>query len=137
MTQTPTSSSTTYSSSSSTTTTSSSSAFTTTATPTGPFGPIDTGDDFPMPPARYPKVVKLEERRISTAGAPRARCTQVEIQAPGQEARVVRDRDGIPVVVDIQETEAVLPPGAPTPAPDLARRSPSDVSPCACIWYLT
>lgn len=83
----------------------------TTATPTNPFGAIDTGDNLPPLPQPYPRVVKLAERRVSTLGAPRAQCTQVEIQGFGEEARTLRGPDGRPVVVDIEETEPFQPPG--------------------------
>jgi hypothetical protein len=149
------------SSSSSTESTTTFATSTVTATTPGPFGPIDTGDSVPLPPPPYPKVVKLEERRVSTSGAPMAQCTQVEIQGPGEEARIVRHHDGRPVVIDLVEAEGFT-PGPPTSTPDLAKRSSSpsfaveeeriqamvlsrgdggapvpDISPCGCIWYLT
>ncbi|KAK4154337.1 hypothetical protein C8A00DRAFT_14505 [Chaetomidium leptoderma] len=77
---------------------------TTTGTSTNPFGPIDTGANFPPLPQPYPRVIKLEERRMSTAGAPKARCTQVEIQGRGEAARPILGHDGKPVVIDIGET---------------------------------
>ncbi|KAK4128443.1 hypothetical protein N657DRAFT_562371 [Parathielavia appendiculata] len=80
----------------------------TTTTPTGPFGPVDTGDGFPPLPQAYPRVVKLEEHRVSTSGAPRAQCTQVEIQGPGEEARPVRDEQGRLVVIDIEEVDRFM-----------------------------
>jgi len=84
---------------------SSSTTASTTATSSSPWGPIDTGADFPplLPP--YPRVIKLEERRMSTQGAPRAQCTQVEIRGAGEEARPVRGPDGKIVVVDIDEID--------------------------------
>jgi hypothetical protein len=97
----------------------------------------------------YPRVIKLEERRVS--GSPMPRCTQVEIQGPGEEAKVVLDDQGKPIVVDIQESESVVPAGAPTPTADVSRRSARsdrdqthqllprqevpDISACGCMWY--
>jgi hypothetical protein len=141
---------------------------TTTTTPTNPFGAIDTdapnnnNNNFPPLPQPYPRVIKLAERRISTRGAPPARCTQVEIQGPGEEARVVRDGNGQAVVVEIEETEVFMgPPGGRGGPPtedgerkrevvgeevrggDLLPREggggggPPDISPCGCMWFLT
>ncbi|KAL2133785.1 hypothetical protein VTI74DRAFT_1682 [Chaetomium olivicolor] len=127
------------------------------ATSTQPFGPIDTADPFrPLLPP-YPRAIKLEERRVSTTGAPPARCTQVEIQGPDQEARVLRHEDGRPIVVVIDEIEGFgLPPGG-VGAGELARAAgddvavgvfergegggqggggPPDISRCACTWVL-
>lgn len=111
-------------------------------------GPTDFGGFIPRPP--YPRVVKLEERRLSTAGAPMPQCTQVEVQGPGQEARVVRHDDGEPVVVKIVEMEpfAGAPPDMETTAEVddldtrrrrglLAPRDGSDMSPCGCMWFWT
>jgi len=131
-----------------------------TATSSGPYGSIPTGYSFPtlLPP--YPRVIKLQERRISTEGTPRARCTQVEIQGPDQEARPVRDPHGKPVVIDIEETDPFMPPGAPDSTEDVddvRKRAPQDwdqaagvfgrdgpgggglpdISPCGCMWFLT
>ncbi|KAK4039225.1 hypothetical protein C8A01DRAFT_47252 [Parachaetomium inaequale] len=90
----------------------STSTSTATATSSNPFGPIDTGNDFPPLPQPYPRVIKLEERRVSTQGAPRAQCTQIEIRGPGEEARPFLGPDGRPVVVDIDESEPFGPPPA-------------------------
>ncbi|KAG7286147.1 hypothetical protein NEMBOFW57_008450 [Staphylotrichum longicolle] len=112
-------------------------------------------------PWPYPRVIKLEERRISTADAPRAQCTQVEIQGPRQEAKVLLDPEGKPIVIDIEETGPFIMSGAPTPTATagVARRDETyyqdfgegvfargegsgsagvpDISPCGCMWYLT
>ncbi|KAK4105169.1 hypothetical protein N658DRAFT_503354 [Parathielavia hyrcaniae] len=131
-----------------------------TADPTGPFGPIDTGDGFPPPLEAYPRVVKLEEHRVSTAGAPRAQCTQVEILGLGEEARPVRDELGRLVVIEIEEVDAFgeaageLPTaattGVDTAEVERMRRSGGggggvagedplfpDYSLCGCMWFLT
>ncbi|EAQ85123.1 hypothetical protein CHGG_09137 [Chaetomium globosum CBS 148.51] len=130
-----------------------------TATSSGPYGPIDTGHGFPSLPAPYPRVIKLQERRISTEGTPRARCTQVEIQGPDQKARPVRGPGGKPVIVEIEETDPFMPPGPPGPdgIDDVSKRALQgwdqavgvlgrdepggvgvpDISPCGCMWFLT
>ena len=129
------------------------------ATPTSPFGPVDTGPGSSprrLPP--YPRVVKLQERRVPTPGAAGPRCTQVEIQGPDQEARVARDSRGEPVVVDILETGRPPPPLDDEDADISMKRSPDwdrktdhyrhrhhqvmsgsgvpDISPCGCMWLL-
>ena len=96
----------------------------------------------------YPRVIKLEERRMSTASAPRAMCTQVEIQGSRQEAKPVLDDRGRPVVIEIEETDYNLPSstesstqgGAAASSAVVGRRGGEvvpDVSPCGCMWYLT
>lgn len=154
----PDSSSSSFSSSFSSSTTDTTTASTTS---TGPWGPIDTGENYVPLPQPYPRVIKLEERRISTANAPRAQCTQVEIQGPRQEAKVLLDPEGKPIVIDIEETGPFIMSGAPTPTATagVARRDETyyqnfgegvfargegsgssgvpDISPCGCMWYLT
>ena len=128
---------------------SSSSGTTTTASSTtssSPYNPIDTGDTWASIMMPYPRVIKLEERRISTASAPRAVCTQVEIQGPRQEAKPVLDGQGRPVVIEIEETDYNLPStstdssAAAATSAAVGRRGGEavpDVSPCGCMWYLT
>ncbi|KAK3941610.1 hypothetical protein QBC46DRAFT_97577 [Diplogelasinospora grovesii] len=119
-----------------------------TATTTGPFGPIDTGANFVPPPPPYPKVIKIEERRVS--GAPEPQCTQVEIQSQGQPGQPIRDANGNLRIVTIVENEPP-PPGTVVTArvqrrtshgwhhdPFLYDRdSAADMSQCGCIWFLT
>ena len=62
-------------------------------------------DSFIPPPPPYPRVIKLAERRVSTQGAPRARCTQVAIMGPRQKAEPVRDHKGSEVIIEVMETE--------------------------------
>jgi hypothetical protein len=76
-------------------------------------------------------------------------CTQVEIRGPGEEAKILRDEDGDPIVIKILETED--PHGAQaTPELDkrslagwgqspqgLAPRGGPEMSPCGCMWFLT
>jgi len=119
------------------------------ATPTGPFGPIETGDTIaPGRPPVYPRVFKLEERRI--AGAPLPDCTQFEIQEDGT-AKPALDADGKPITIQIVENEP--PPQEPAGQsgddiqrrsswqhqsnPLVSRESGPDVSQCGCMWFLT
>ncbi|KAM7218095.1 hypothetical protein V8F06_006501 [Rhypophila decipiens] len=124
---------------------------TTSSTPTSPFGPVDTGAGFvpPLPP--YPRVLKLEERRID--GAPMPDCTQWEIQEDGS-AKPALDANGKMIVIQIVENEPP-PPGEEGGLGDVQRRSSSssweqnsshpfirresgpDVSQCGCMWFLT
>jgi hypothetical protein len=129
---------------------------TTTAETTTTPAPNNNNNNFPPLPAPYPRVIKLAERRISTRGAPPARCTQVEIQGPGEEARVLRDGNGEAVVVEIEETEVFMgPPVGRGGPPESGKRKreeggggvlpreggggggPPDISPCGCMWFLT
>lgn len=140
---------------------------TNTATSSTPFGPIDTGSGFPPLRQPYPRVVKLEERRMWTRGAPRAQCTQVEIVGPGEEAQPWRGPDGKVVVMDIEEVD---PFGGRPPKKEFqddettdgfwerseweedagdweqeeagdgeifGRDGLPDISPCGCMWFLT
>ncbi|AEO58864.1 hypothetical protein MYCTH_2111125 [Thermothelomyces thermophilus ATCC 42464] len=137
-----------------------------TATASDPFGPIDTGSDFPHIAQPYPRVVKLEERRMWTKDAPRAQCTQVQIMGPGQEAQPLQRPDGKLVVMDIEE---VGPFGGGSPEGEFPDKKMTDgvwersdweededdweqavgdgeefgidglpdISPCGCMWFLT
>ncbi|KAK3349328.1 hypothetical protein B0T25DRAFT_569974 [Lasiosphaeria hispida] len=118
------------------------------ATSTMMYGPIDTGDNFTPPPPSYPRVIKLEERRMY--GRSRPMCRQVEIQEFGQPARPVLDSNGKPIVIEIVENE---PPPPESPSPDMGKRSAGWSSPisyrdnnpsgpdmrsqCGCMWFLT
>ncbi|KAK4209786.1 hypothetical protein QBC37DRAFT_293875 [Rhypophila decipiens] len=112
---------------------------TTSSTPTSPFGPVDTGPGFvpPLPP--YPRVLKLEERRIG--GAPMPDCTQWEIQEDGS-AKPALDANGKMIVIQIVENEPP-PPGEEGGLGDHShpfirrRESGPDVSQCGCMWFLT
>lgn len=114
-----------------------------------PSGPPPTDSPMPTsgfpdgwvpPPPAYPKVVKVEERRISFSRTPV--CRQVEILQNGQ-IRPVLDEDDNPIEFEIAETE-------PGPVTDfrLARRNWSndrsilprdgaDMSNCGCMWSST
>lgn len=129
-------------------------------TPTDSSFPTPTGTDNPfgpMPPPPYPKVVKMEERRV--ANSPKAACRQVEIVADGQPARPVKDANGNEVVVFIDEN-------IPDPEEQIKlehdrerervrrianhakgqryyhdaldrRDSSADLSACGCMWFIT
>ncbi|KAK2068666.1 hypothetical protein P8C59_003296 [Phyllachora maydis] len=106
----------------------------------GPFGPIDTGNTSPPLLPGYPKVVKVEERRVANAPSPPV-CAQVEIGEPGTPAKPVLDSNGNPVTIIIVETEPP-PPGflqrRLTSGQDSVghmlhdRDSDSDLSKCGC-----
>lgn len=113
---------------------------------------MDPGD-FEMPPPPYPKVVKIEERRIERISTPV--CRQVEIAVDGQPARPVKDANGNDVVIYITENEP-----SPSPPGNQARSlmlkgsskryydndnllqyrdstSTPEMSDCGCMWFIT
>lgn len=108
------------------------------ATSTGPYAPVDTtGWDLPW----YPRVIKIEERRINRSPMPS--CRQVEVTGDGQPARPVKDANGNDVVIYIAETEPP-PPGATTTSRStgaqnsvLGYRDSSEISDCGCMWFIT
>ncbi|KAM7204912.1 hypothetical protein V8F20_003374 [Naviculisporaceae sp. PSN 640] len=120
----------------------------TTSTPTSPFGPVETGWTPPLP--LYPRVLKLEERRV--AGAPMPDCTQFEIQEDGT-ARPALGPDGKTITINIIENEPPAPDGGASDglgdevqkrssweehnSPWLRRESGPDVSQCGCMWFIT
>ncbi|KAK3381369.1 hypothetical protein B0H63DRAFT_201777 [Podospora didyma] len=112
--------------------------------PSSPFGPIDTGEAFAPPLPPYPRVIKLEERRMP--GAPVAQCTQVEIQSKGEKAKPLLDANGKPITITIVEREPT-PPTKPSDAsldvskrhyksPIFQREGEID-SQCYCVWMST
>ena len=104
------------------------------ATPTGPESPVDTSS-WPMPPPIYPKVMKIEERRIDRSPMPT--CRQVEITGdPDRPARPVKDEDGNEVVIYIVENEPP-PPGAQLHNKVIEYRQVSEMSDCGCMWFIT
>jgi hypothetical protein len=120
------------------------------ASSSAPFGPVDTGINFIPPPPPYPKVLKLEERRIQ--GLPEPTCTQVEIQESGAPAKPVLDQSGNPVIVVISENEPPPPGGAFSDKvrrrtlawqeddldhPLYYRDTSNEMSECGCMWFLT
>lgn len=113
-----------------------------TPTTTGPYMPVDTSG-WEMPPPPYPRVVKIEERRIDRSPMPS--CRQVEITGDGKPARPVKDANGNDVVIYIVENEPPPPGAAATNASserdDKAviayRRDSSEISDCGCMWFIT
>ena len=110
------------------------------ATTTGPDAPTDTSGWIPPPPL-YPRVIKIEERRINRAPMPT--CRQVEITDDGRPARPVKDANGNDVVIYIVENEPP-PPGAAAVgqssrahASGLEHRDISEISDCGCMWFIT
>lgn len=108
-------------------------------TSTYPSMPSDTsGWDNPRP--LYPRVVKIEERRIDRSPMPS--CRQVEIRGDGQPARPVKDSNGNDVVIYIVENEPP-PPGAGQGSSKRSYNSPlqyrdaSEMSDCGCMWFIT
>lgn len=107
--------------------------------PTDPYMPSGTGG-WEMPPPLYPRVVKIEERRVDHSPMPS--CRQVEIQGDGQPPKPVKDANGNDVVIWIVENEPP-PTGAPRNAvrgyhdPFYYRGETSDMSDCGCIWFTT
>lgn len=115
-------------------------------TPTSGLPPVDTGYfDLPFPPKPYPKVVKMEERRI--IGSPMATCRQIEIIADGEPALPVKDADGNDVIVYIVENTPSRSGEAKmvlanrghsySNIPLRRRESSSDKSHCGCTWFIT
>jgi hypothetical protein len=110
-----------------------------TPTMTGPNMPIDTSG-WVLPPPLYPRVIKIEERRINRSPMPS--CRQVEIRGDDQPARPVKDENGNDVVIYIVENEP-LPPGVPSGQSrrgyhnPLQYRDNSEMSDCGCMWFIT
>lgn len=143
-------------SSTTSTSTSTTTSTTTSSTTTEPAGPFPTEFGSLHMRQLYPRVIKLEERRVSTSGAPMPQCTQVEIRGPDQKAEVMCDGNGEPIVVKIVEMEPFGgSAGMPTTdvVDDFERRSlsssgdqkrrglqsrdGSDMSSCGCMWFST
>lgn len=112
-----------------------------TTTTTSAYMPLDTSG-WALPPPLYPRVMKIEERRIDRSPMPS--CRQVEVGADGQPARPVKDADGNDVVIYIVENEPA-PPGAAREKLQSRRRhngvleyrGSSEMSDCGCIWFIT
>jgi hypothetical protein len=107
-----------------------------TATATGPFAPLDTSG-WESPPPLYPRVIKIEERRIDRSSMPT--CRQVEIVGDGQPARPVKDSNGNDVVIYIDENEPPEPQGQRNRLHGsmLGYRDASEISDCGCMWFIT
>ena len=107
---------------------------------TTPYVPAETSS-WVLPPPLYPRVLKLEERRIHQS--PQPYCRQMEISHDGQPARPVKDANGDDVVIYIAETEPA-PPGVAARSQSragynngLAYRDSSELSDCGCTWFNT
>ncbi|ERS98012.1 hypothetical protein HMPREF1624_06185 [Sporothrix schenckii ATCC 58251] len=98
---------------------------------------------FPNAPPPYPRVVKMEERRM--ANSPQATCMQYELKLEGTSLKAVPNRDasGQPIQVTISEIES---------GPSLfsqgkrdimgagevfEKRDESGLSKCGCLWMVT
>jgi hypothetical protein len=84
----------------------------------------------------YPKVIKLEERRIPAAGAHLPYCVKMEIQ-PNGSALPYRDPNngGLQVVLYLNETEPselAPPPKRSLPGAELVERQVLQM--CQCVW---
>ena len=103
-------------------------------------------------PSPYPRVIKVEERRIP--GSPPATCAQVEIREANKPAIPVLGPDGNPIIITINDMEApissTMSANAPSAAPGkrwvesqwphqmlYERDTVADISECGCVWFLT
>lgn len=104
--------------------------------------PGEAGIDLAALQPGYPRVVKLEERRVQRA--PRPVCRQVLIGNDGTATPVVSS-SGKPVEITIIEQgnspplakrdEADVDVGADPP--QLLKRDAAAISDCGCVWFLT
>lgn len=111
-----------------------------TTTPISSFTPVETVAWDPLPPL-YPKMIKIEERRIYRSPTPW--CQQVEITSDGSPAQPVLDANGNDVIIYIDEIEPP-PPGtaggsqsSSTSNSVLQYRDTSGISNCGCMWLYT
>ncbi|EJT80160.1 hypothetical protein GGTG_00164 [Gaeumannomyces tritici R3-111a-1] len=111
--------------------------------PSQPPNPFD--GDFPPLQPPYPRVVKLEERRIQ--GSPQPVCRQLKIREDGTPIPNV-DGAGKPIEVVITEVGNTPPYRgnlAPRDSdgvvameePKLFRRDNPEISDCSCVWFAT
>ncbi|KAL8418711.1 hypothetical protein RB594_002066 [Gaeumannomyces avenae] len=111
--------------------------------PSQPPNPFD--GEFPPLQPPYPRVVKLEERRIQ--GSPQPVCRQLKIREDGTSIPNV-DGAGKPIEVVITEVGNTPPYRgnlAPMDSdgvvameePKLFRRDNSEISDCSCVWFAT
>ncbi|KAI6379415.1 hypothetical protein MCOR25_001999 [Pyricularia grisea] len=105
-------------------------------TPSATSGDGEFGSVFPG----YPRVVKLEERRVKRS--PRPVCRQVSIESGGIAKPVIMN--GRPVEITIQE-QGNSPPLRKRGEEDehlqpkshqIVRRDPADISDCGCVWFI-
>lgn len=101
--------------------------------------------DFPPLQPPYPRVVKLEERRIQ--GSPQPVCRQLRIEPDGRPVPNT-DTAGKPIEIVITEVGNTPPyRGNLAPRgleslvaidePRLFRRDSSEISDCGCVWFST
>ncbi|CZS89914.1 related to glucan 1,4-alpha-glucosidase [Rhynchosporium graminicola] len=96
---------------------------------------------FPVP---YPKVVKIEERRIPGPQEISPYCVQHVIDDWGA-ANVARNSSGLPIIVYLNETDSLLTSdmeskpayGSERDDNDLDTRDLDDEVGCSCVWLLT
>jgi hypothetical protein len=90
----------------------------------------------------YPKVIKIEERRISSEdGNPPPYCVQQYITGDGQ-ARPFIDANGHTVTINLNETEPPIPPPLARrnpafdelPGYDLKLEERASTTSCGCAW---
>ncbi|CAJ2505306.1 Uu.00g127000.m01.CDS01 [Anthostomella pinea] len=118
---------------------------TTTAAPSS--SATDYFSNNPMPPNKdppYPRVVKMEERRIPGYATTMPWCRQFEVIADGVEARPVLDASGNFIDVEIVEEDSKYETPTSKRAvadPFLTNRdsdnSGNDMTDCGCMWWLT
>ncbi|KAK7942872.1 Glucan 4-alpha-glucosidase [Apiospora aurea] len=121
-----------------------------TSTPTNPFQATTPTSNK----SSYPRVVKLEERRVADGRGRTPFCRQYNILANGQGAEPVKDKEGNYVEVSIIEDERTSSSGSNSnsnPSRRIRRRDiekylghsieardvGKDMSNCGCMWWLT
>jgi hypothetical protein len=93
-----------------------------------------SGNTIPAMFPAYPKVVKVEERRIP-AGAQLPYCVKMEIQPDGS-ALPYKDSNGLPIQLNLNETEPSLPaPSAKRSLHGTELIERQTVRMCQCKWF--
>ncbi|OAA61160.1 hypothetical protein SPI_05184 [Niveomyces insectorum RCEF 264] len=99
--------------------------------------------DMPPPPPPYPRVVKVEERRM--ANSPQATCVQYQLKAEGTGLAAIPnlDANGKTVEIVIGEIESGPPLFSRSERDDMSnddvfdKRDVSGLSKCGCLWMVT
>ncbi|KAI1809688.1 hypothetical protein GGS20DRAFT_264887 [Poronia punctata] len=102
----------------------------------------------PPPNPRYPKKMKIEERRVAQPDVYAPTCRQVEIVEEGKEAVPVLNSQNEPVEVEISEVLARYlrhkdrylssrQSFNPLENRDFPRPKEDELSDCGCIWWVT
>ncbi|KAL1891635.1 hypothetical protein Sste5346_007551 [Sporothrix stenoceras] len=115
----------------------------TTADITTSGGQSSAPTQFPNSPPPYPRVVKMEERRM--ANSPQATCVQYELKAIGTGLKAVPnlDANGQPIQITIAEIEsgpslfAHQKRDAMGADEIFEKRDDSGLSKCGCLWMVT